>query len=245
MDIDKGSEIARGRFQTTHWSLIQRAGGCAQDAANALEELCRGYWPPVYVFVRRRGFDVHTAQDLTQEFVTRLLDDGSLFRADPARGRFRSYLLGALEHFLANERQRSRAWKRGGRTLVFSFEDAEEDGREALAPVDSDSPEKVFERRWVETVIARVSARIRREYEAAGQEARFEALKVHLPDVHGPVSYTETAARLNLTVSAVKSAIHRLRRRYGELFRAEVAQTVASAGDVEEEIRWMLSALGD
>jgi RNA polymerase sigma-70 factor (ECF subfamily) len=163
----------------------------------------------------------------------------------PDKGRFRSFLLASMKHFLANEWNRSQARKRGGGCEIFSLDQVTDEEQRALPAADSAAPDRIFERRWAETVLERVNARLRREYEAAGQAARFDALKVYLLNDYDPVSYAETATRLGLTESAVKSAIYKLRQRYGEMFRAEIAHTVGRADEVEEEIQFLLRALGE
>ena len=231
------------RFETTHWSMVLRAGGAGEASDRALEKLCRAYWPPIYSWVRSQGNSVEEAQDLTQEFFARMLRYGSVARANPELGRFRSFLLGSLKHFLTNEWHRARTQKRGGGQPVFSLDSVEGFERDAMEPSHDETPDRVFERRWAETLLARVHARLRRECEAAGQEARFEKLKVYLLGGGDPVPYVETAKELGLTESAVKSAIHKLRQRYGEMVRHEIAQTVATEADVEDEIRCLLAAL--
>jgi RNA polymerase sigma factor (sigma-70 family) len=232
-------------FRTTHWSVVLRAGSWSGDAAPALEKLCRAYWVPLYAYVRRRGHDRHTAQDLTQEFFSRLLAGDSLASVHPDKGRFRSFLLVAMKHFLANEWDRAHSQKRGGDYHFFSLDQVNDEERRDLEPIDASSPDRIFERRWAETVLARVNARLRREYEAAGQVGRFDALKVYLLGGYEPVSYADTAAQLGLTESAVKSAIYKLRQRYGEMFRAEIADTLGKPDDVDEEIRYLLRVLGE
>ena len=232
-------------FRTTHWSVVLRAGGRTADSVPALDKLCRGYWAPLYAFARRHGHDFHAAQDLTQEFFARLLADNSLATVHPDKGRFRSFLLASMKHFLANEWNRSQARKRGGGCEIFSLDQVTEEEHRALPASDNAAPDRLFERRWAETVLARVNARLRREYEAAGQAARFDALKVYLLNDYDPASYADSAARLGLTESAVKSAIYKLRQRYGEMFRAEIAHTVSQPDEVQEEIQFLLRALGD
>lgn len=229
------------QFQTTRWEMVRAAGA---DSEAALEHLCRAYWAPIFAFVRRQGHDLHQAQDLTQEFFSRILSSGSIEGADEQKGRFRSFLLGALKHFLTNEWHRANTQKRGGGKVIFSIEQAaEEDGYSFDIP-DADSPDRIFDRRWAETLIARVNVQLRKEYEAAEWGERFEAMKVYLLGDYGPVSYAETAAKLNLTESAVKSAIYKLRQRFGQLLRAEVAQTIANPEDSEDELEILLHALG-
>lgn len=244
-DAPPGAGARGAEFRTTHWSLVLQAGGGSAQSAAALEKLCRAYWAPLFGFVRRQGHGVHAAQDLTQEFFARLLAGNSLAAVHPAKGRFRSFLLASMKHFLANEWDRARAQKRGGGREIYSLDEACEEDRQGFDPADTASPDKLYERRWAEAVLARVNARLRREYEAAGQAARFDTLKVYLLDGYEPVSYAESAARLGLSESAVKSAIHKLRRRYGEMFRTEIAHTVSRPEEVEEEIHFLLRALSN
>lgn len=232
-----------GAFALTQWSMVLAAGRKSEPCAEALERLCRSYWPPIHAHVRRLGYGVHEAQDLTQEFFSRILADESLATVAPQKGRFRSWLLASLKHFLLNEWKRSTAQKRGGGQAVFSLDAMEPGLREACEPRDHETPDVAYERRWAETVLARVNARTRREYEAAGQGARFEALKVYLLAGCEPASYAETAARLGLSESAVKSAIYKLRQRYGAVLRAEIAETVETEAEIEDEIRCLLQAL--
>lgn len=234
---------AASSFETTHWSMVLRAGGSGTDSSDALEKLCRAYWPPIYSWVRSQGHAIEEAQDLTQEFFARMLRYGSVGRANPAQGRFRSFLLGSLKHFLANEWHRARAQKRGGGQPVFSLDSVEGIERDAMEPRSDETPDRLFERRWAETLLARVNARLRREYEAVGQTGRFEALKSYLLGGGDAVPYIDTARTLGLTESAVKSAIHKLRQRYGEMVRHEITQTVATPEEVEDEIRCLLAAL--
>lgn len=232
-----------GAFALTQWSMVLAAGGKAENSAAALEMLCRAYWPPVHAHVRRQGHGVHEAQDLTQEFFSRILADDSLAAVSPHKGRFRSWLLAALRHFLLNEWKRSTALKRGGGQAAFSLEAMELHQREACEPRDSETPETAYERRWAETVLARANARLRREYESAGQSARFETLKIYLLQGDGSIPYETTAQQLGLSESAVKSAIYKLRQRYGAVVRAEIAETVAAEHEVEDEMRHLLTVL--
>lgn len=225
--------------------MLQAGRAHTPDSAAALEQLCRAYWGPLFAWVRRDGHAEHEAQDLTQEFLSRLIADHSLAAVHPSKGRFRSFLLASLKHFLANEWHRARAQKRGGGRPVVSLDDVSEDDRARFEPVDALTPDRVFERRWAQTVLARAQARLRREYEAAGQGRRFETLKVYLLGESVPASYADTAARLGLSESAVKSAIFKLRQRFAEVFRAEIAQTVSSTEEVDQEIRHLLQALSD
>ena len=193
--------------------------------------------------MRREGHSHEAAQDLTQEFFARLLGYESLASAAPERGRFRSFLLRSLKHFLINEWHRGNRQKRGGGQLPFSLDAMESFQREAIEPRDEDSPDRIFERHWGETVLARANQRLRRQYEAADQGARFDVLKVYLLNGGEPNSYADAAAELVLTASAAKSAIYKLRQRYGEMVRHEVAQTVGDPAQVEDELRCLLAAL--
>jgi RNA polymerase sigma-70 factor (ECF subfamily) len=229
-------------FATTHWSLVlQAVQSDSPQSAEALEKLCRAYWYPLYAFVRRQNHSPEEAQDLTQEFFSRLLEKNYLQIADPSRGRFRSFLLGSLKHMLANVRRDARRQKRGGGCVIFSIDEQDAEERFRLEPPDEWTPDKIFERRWAETILARVLDRLEAEYQ--GHAMRFDDLKLFLIEDKGAASFTEVAARLGVTVAALKSVVHRMRRRYRELFRDEVAQTVASPAEVDDEIRGLFAAL--
>jgi RNA polymerase sigma factor (sigma-70 family) len=231
-------------FVTTHWSLVVSAGrNDTPHARNALEKLCRAYWFPIYAFVRRQGHGPHDAQDLTQEFFARLLEKKSLAVADPAKGRFRSFLLASLKHFLANEWDKTQAQKRGGGQILIPIDVATAETSGGFEPADHLTPEKNFERRWALTMLEQVLRRLRAEYVRDGRENLFEQLKPTLTEVSRSVRYAEIAAQMGTTEGAVKAAVHRLRQRYRELLRAEIADTVASPGEVEDEIRNLFAAL--
>lgn len=210
-------------------------------AREALEDLCRAYWFPLYVFVRRRGYPAEDAQDLTQSFFLRLLETGGVASADPARGRFRSYLLGALKHFLANEWQRAGARKRGGGVTTLHLDALDPESRYALEPALPRDPDAAFDREWAQETTVRALARLRAEWEARGKGALFEALRGSLTGEEPARS--ESAERLQMTEGAVKVAVHRLRQRYREILRALIAETVADPDDVEEEMRHLVAAL--
>jgi RNA polymerase sigma-70 factor (ECF subfamily) len=234
-----------GEFHTTRWSVVLTAGQLdGPGASEALEWLCRVYWPAVFTFIRRRGTDPDRARDLTQAFFLKVLDKGYLGDADRARGRFRTFLLTALTRFLANEHDRETALKRGGGVSMVPLDLGEEAGEAAVDPADVRTPESAYEVRWAETLLQRVLERLRLEFDGAGKAGRFDALKGFLMDERGARSYLEVAQSLGTTESAVKAGIHRLRRRYGELIREEISQTVARPEDVEDEIRHLLSVLG-
>lgn len=231
-------------FATTHWSVVL----AAQDpqsprCAEALERLCRQYWPPIYAFIRRRGHEPTDAQDLTQGFFARLLEKNYLQAADAAKGKFRTLLLTAVTRFLINERERALAQKRGGGAVHLPLEadHAEQSYRVELA--DPATPETIYERRYAETLLEAVLGRLRREFEAAGESERFEVLKPFLAAERQAPSGAEVAARLGLSETAVYSAVHRLRRRYGELLREEVANTVARPEEIEDELRHLARVL--
>ncbi|HAM73251.1 MAG TPA: RNA polymerase subunit sigma-24 [Verrucomicrobiales bacterium] len=240
------SRPGAGAFASTQWSVILRAGeGSSPDAGEALEALCRTYWPPLYAYVRRRGHAVHEAQDLVQEFLSRLLGQGGLHGVDREKGRFRSFLLASMNHFLTNEWHRGQRQKRGGGRIHLSLDQALEEGVADVEPVTQFTPEKAFERRWAETVLRSALERLRSEWGERYQARHFDDLKGFLLEPRGAVPLAEVASRLGITEPALKSIVHRLRKRYGELFRQEVARTVGDPAEVEEEIRQLLAALSE
>jgi RNA polymerase sigma factor (sigma-70 family) len=244
---EQPSAAGQEHFLTTHWSVVSLAAGQdnSPESAAALERLCRVYWYPLYAYVRRRGYDPHTAQDLTQDFFAHLLSTQALATVEPAKGRFRSFLLASLRNLLANEWKHGQRQKRGGGATVFSLDAAEAEERYQLEPADGSTPESTYERKWAEALLERVLARLREECDASGRMQRFETLKVFLLDDKGTVSLAEAAQRLGLTVVAVKGVVHRLRQRYREIFRDEVANTVGRPEYVDEEIRHLLQALAE
>jgi RNA polymerase sigma-70 factor (ECF subfamily) len=234
-----------GRFATTHWSVVLAAGRPKSASyRQALETLCRTYWFPLYAYLRRHGCNSHQAQDYTQAFFTALLAKGGLDLADSRRGKFRSFLLASLKHFLSNERARARAKKRGGgrKALSLDFENAE--SQYALEPRDELSPEKLFERSWALTVLDRTMARLEAEAVKTNKKKLFECLKSYLIADKSSASYRNVAEELDITEGAVRVAVHRLRKRYRELLRDEIAQTVTSDDQIDEEIRALFTALG-
>lgn len=227
-------------FATTHWSVVRAAGtGESAAATTALESLCRAYWPPLYAYARRRGHGADEALDLTQEFFLRLVERCWVGGADPAQGRFRSFLLGAFNHFLANEWDRTRAQKRGGhvRFLPLDADGAEAALGGAVAAVDT--PETLYERRWAETLIAAVLRRLADEY--AAHPHGWENLRPFVVETRREVNLLATAARLGVTEPALRAVVHRLRRRWQELVREEVAQTVADPAEIEPELRHLIT----
>jgi len=230
-------------FVTTHWSVVLTAGRTDTTRANAaLTTLCQTYWYPLYAYVRHRGQSPQDAEDLTQEFFARLIEKNTLGKLDRKGGRFRSFLLTAMNHFLVDEWKKARAQKRGGGRVV-SLDTHDAGARFGLEPVDTFTPEKLFEQNWALALLDTVFTRLRREQEAAGRGALFEALKFSLTGSRSAVPYADLAKQLGLAESTVKVTVHRLRQRYRELLREEVAQTVASPDEVEEELRGLLRVL--
>lgn len=232
-----------GRFRTTHWSLVLRAAG-TEDAAGqeALERLCSAYWPPVYTFILRRGHPPEAAQDLTQGFFARLLEKEWLRSADATKGRFRTFLLTAISRFLANTQAHDHAGKRGGRHEPIPF-DTTTDTVWATPLQRNRTPEEEFDRRWAETLLERVLSRLREEFDGGGRTGRFDELKSFLTGAPQDRSYADVATRLGVSESAVKSGIYRLRQRYGEMVREEIAETVESPDEVDAEIRYLVAIL--
>lgn len=243
---DESISSRSGRaFRTTHWSVVALAGQAdTPEAATALELLCRTYWYPLFAYVRHRGYDLHQAEDLTQSFFSRLLSKSYLADADRERGRFRTFLLAAMNHFLANEWNRDQAQKRGGGCEFISLEYVREQGERAIDPGHQVTPEKLYEQRWAETVLAKVIERLRQEYDGSSVK-RFDALKPFLTEERGATSYANAARSLGLSEQAVKSAVHRLRQRWRELMREEIAHTLktASAEEIDDEIRYLIQVL--
>ncbi len=229
-------------FQTTRWSVVlaaQRASDTTR-AREALATLCRDYWYPLYAFVRRRGYPPHDAQDLTQEFFASLLE-AKATAADPRRGRFRSYLLGALKHFLANDWNRQQAQKRGGGQRLVEWDALDPEARYAMEPADQTDADLLFDKRWALDLLDRAMKRLRAEFAAKNDEAVFDALKDTLTGAEPPRE--ELARRLGMTEGALKVAIHRLRQRYREVLRSEIAETVDSPADVDDEMRHLAAVL--
>ncbi len=229
-------------FDTTHWSLILAARDRGStEARTALAELCRAYWYPLYAFIRHQGHDHQSAEDLTQSFFARLLESNDLARVDRSKGRFRAFLLAACTHFLANERDRRQAQKRGGDRVFLSIDQAAAERSYNLEPAHWLTAEALFARRWAILLLDQTIEDLRAEFSRAGQTERFEALKPTLTGDNVP--YTELAARLNLTVGAIQVAVHRLRQRYREALRARIGATVSDPSQIDEEIRELFAAL--
>jgi RNA polymerase sigma-70 factor (ECF subfamily) len=232
-------------FETTRWSLVVAAGSDDTAAARAaLAALCETYWYPLYAYVRRRGTSPDDARDLTQGFLMSLLERRDFEHLRQERGRFRAFLLASLQHFLANDAARRRAQKRGGGATVLplAFDDAE--GRYLVEPAGSTTPETLYERRWALTVIDRVLNDLRSEWKADGRTAEFDALKSCLLGMNPPGGYAAIAARLDTSEGAVKTAVHRLRRKFQAALRKDIAETVSDPEDVDDEIRYLVRVLG-
>ena len=230
-------------FITTHWSAVLAATGNSTRARVALEKLCRSYWYPLYAFVRRRGHGPHDAEDLVQGFFATCLEKNYLGAVDQGKGRFRSFLLIALKHFLANEWDKSTTQKRGGKHPVISLDSLTAEQRYALEPADEFTAEKLFERRWALTLLDQVVSRLREEQVAAGRLDQFEMLKESITSGGRGTPYAQIAKQLGSSEGAIKVAVHRLRQRYRKLLEEEIANTVASPDDVAEERRHLLRAL--
>jgi DNA-directed RNA polymerase specialized sigma24 family protein len=230
-------------FTTTHWSVVMEAGQIDSPCAKAaLEKLCQRYWYPLYAFIRRRGHDPHEARDLTQSFFVHLLTNEALAGLDRNKGLFRSFLLTVLTHFLNDEWDRQKAAKRGGGKQIVSWDDLSAEEMYRYEPVDSSSPEKLFDRRWAFTLVRNALLQLRQEYAAGGKEALYEQLEPCLTGAISPGFHAGAAERLKMEAGAVRVALHRLRRRLGQLLRDEIAQTVRRPEDVGEEIRHLFGS---
>ena len=233
------------QFATTHWSLV---GAVKPDAASqsrareALEELCRAYWYPLYAFVRSRGHSAVDGQDLTQAFFARIIETGGFASADRERGRFRSYLLGAMKHFLANEWHRGQTQKRGGQVQFIEWDAVDLEARYAGASERADNPEHVFDREWALETIAGALQGLRDEMAKAGKSDQFDALKGSLTG-EGELAREEIGARLGMSEGAVKVAVHRLRQRYRDLLRGAIAETVSNEADLDDEMQYLVAVL--
>ena len=230
-------------FTTTHWSVVLEAQGESPAAQEALEKLCRTYWRPIFAYLRRQGRSPEEAEDMTQGFFAELLERGSLSAVRKEKGRLRSFLLGGLKYFLANEQRRAMAIKRGKGQRLIPLEEFRADDRIEMEPSDPKTAEMIYERRWALTVLERVLSRLKDEYVAADNAALFDSLKELLPDEPGSPSQAEIAARLGMTENAVRQAFYRFRQRYQALLREEIANTVATPGDIEDELRHLIAVL--
>jgi len=244
-DVDAPYSAPRGEwFASTHWSVVLAAkNGDSDTASEALEELCRTYWPPLYAFIRREGHDEAEAKDLTQEFFLRLIDREFLQHLRHRRGKFRSFLLTFLKHFLMEQRGKAKTQKRGGGATIISMEQLVEEGSYLNETVDHFSPDQVFERRWAQTVFQVALNRLRDEYVQSGRGPFFDLLKDFQPREPGAPSYAELGARFGMTEAAVKSAVQRMHQRHREILREEIAHTVTSPHEIDGEIRHLREVL--
>ena len=246
MNFDSNAPEGGSIFATTHWSVVLEAGQeDSPKASEAMAHLCRTYWYPLYAYIRRKGYNPADAQDLTQEFFTRLLQKNYPAQADRAKGKFRSFLLLTLNHFLADEHARATAQKRGGGQTLVSLDQESPEERYRLEPADMLSPEKVFERRWAQTILDQALLRLRAEFAQQGKAEIYEVLKAFEPGEQSSLSYAEAAARLRVSESAIKSMIHRIRQRHRELVREEIAHTVSTAAEVDEELRHLIAVISE
>ncbi|MSU61853.1 MAG: sigma-70 family RNA polymerase sigma factor [Pedosphaera sp.] len=231
----------RASFATTHWSVVLGAGQEDSSAASeSLEKLCRTYWYPLYAYIRRSGRDPHTAEDLTQEFFLRLLEKNYLKNIQREGGRFRSYLLTALKHFLINEHQARIVARRGGGQPLLSLDELQAEARYQVETADPATPENLFDQRWASMLLQQAMERLRADYAADGKVDLFDQLKPYLTGAEHTQAYADLAARLGMSEDALKMAVFRLRKRYGAALRAEVAQTVTGPHEIEEEIRHLI-----
>ena len=244
-ESDKKSNCAgASRFATTHWTVVLTAGKPESSRyRQALETLCQTYWFPLYAYLRRQGHDAHQAEDYVQAFFAKLLEKHGLRLADPKRGRFRSFLLAALKHFLANEVDRVQTQKRGGNLKIFSLNNQDAETRYSLQHAHHLTPEKLFQRHWALTLLERTLTQLQAEAVHGGKQELFNRLKCYLTWEKDSSPYRDAAAELNMTEGAVKAAVHRLRVRYRQLLRDEIAQTVANEDQIDEEIHDLFTAL--
>jgi RNA polymerase sigma factor (sigma-70 family) len=232
------------QFVTTHWSVVLAAGTTRAPAAReALERLCHDYWYPLYVFIRRLGRSPADAQDLAQGFFVYLLERQLLSRADPHIGRFRSFLLGSLKHYLAHEHERASALKRGGGRELLSRDAVDPEERYRLEPLDAATPEAIFDQRWALQQIENSLKKLRAEYAASGRGPLFDLLKDYVWGEQNALRLVEIADRLDLTEEAIKKSVQRLRQRFRDCLRGEIAQTVSSPEQIDEELRHLRAAL--
>jgi len=232
-----------GWFVTTHWSVVLAARDEESPrATDALAQLCRTYWYPLYAYIRRRGHAPHDAQDLTQEFFAQLLEKNILKAVQQERGKFRWFLLSAVKRFLANEWNREQAAKRGGGQSIVSLDEETAEGRYQYESGDDAAPDKLFNQSWAMTLLEQAQERLQREYHASGRGPLFDQLKIFLSGDRAPISHAEAGAVLGMNEGAVKVAVHRLRQRYRDCLRGQIAQTVSTPAEVEEEIQQSFAA---
>ena len=230
-------------FTTTHWSVVLEAQGESPAAQEALEKLCRTYWRPIFVFLRRQGLRPDEAEDITQGFFAELLERRSLDAVRKEKGRLRSFLLGGLKYFLASEGRRAMAIKRGKGQRLIPLDELRAGDRIEIEPADPMTAEMIYERRWALTILEQVLERLKNEYRTTGNAALFDLLKELLPDEPGAPSQAEVAAQLGMSENAVRQAFYRFRQRYQAILREEIANTVATPGDIEDELRHLITVL--
>jgi DNA-directed RNA polymerase specialized sigma24 family protein len=242
---DRESEKPAPRiFATTHWSMVMSAGeDDSTPARRALETLCRGYWYPIYVYVRRKGHGPEDAKDLTQEFFSQLIAKDQLRLADREKGKFRNFLLATLDYFLAREWSRAHRQKRGGQFKFTSLDQQSPEERYRLEPRENDTPEKIFLRQWALTVLKQTMNALEGECGANGKGHLFREVRNLLSGERDGEAYVEISQRLGMTAGAARVAVHRLRKRYGELLRSEIAQTVSGPEEIDDEMRYLLTVL--
>lgn len=237
--------MASGAFKTTSWTVVLAAKNeQLADSGEALQSLCGAYWPPLYSYIRRKGHSVENAKDLTQEFFAALLAKNYLKDVEPAKGRFRSFLLASLNHFLANERAKNLAQKRGGGAAHLPLDFAEAEQRYVSGPSRSLSPETLFDAEWARTAIESALVQLESEYRESGKADVYDGLKIFLSGEKAEVPYRELACRLNMTEGATKVAVHRLRKRYGALLRNTIARTVERPEDIDDELKYLATVVG-
>jgi RNA polymerase sigma-70 factor (ECF subfamily) len=241
-EFNAGPSGAPADFATTHWSVVLRAGRDDQSQLAALEELCKNYWRPIYAYVRRRGSTPEEAQDLTQSFFEKLLEKNWLADVDPQRARFRSFLLTMVSRFIVNEYHRTHTQKRGGKAFHFSVQDPELENQLVASP-SAGSPEQDFDRHWAMTLLDRALKRLRAEAEESGKAAQFDLLSPHLSQEAEAGDYARLATQLKMSSGAVAVSVHRLRHRYRELVRAEIAETLTDQADTDLEMNHLMAAL--
>jgi RNA polymerase sigma-70 factor (ECF subfamily) len=230
-------------FATTHWSVVLEAQGESPAAQEALEKLCRMYWRPIYSFVRRQGIGPADAEDLTQGFFASLLEHRNLDAVRREKGRLRSYLLSAVKHFLTDEHRRAMAIKRGKGERLIPLEELRTEEQSGMEPADPLTAERIYERRWASTLLDRVLGRLEDQYRVRGNAALFDSFNQLLGDEPGAPSHADIAARVGMTENAVSQAFHRFRQSYQSLLREEIAHTVATPGDIENELRYLIAVI--
>lgn len=242
--LSSGPDADRDLFHTTQWSLVVSAGDRQSARSDeALAKLCLDYWPPLYAYIRRSGHSLHAAQDLTQEFFARLLEKNYVQSADRERGRFRSFLLGAVKHFLSHHRKAARAQKRGGGRPLLSLDFHSAEAAYRIEPTDSQTPDRLFEQQWALLLLDRILQRLADEFAATGKSQQWAQLRGFLTAGADHCPYAEAAADLGMSEAAVRMTVHRMRKRYQQLLRDEIAQTVAEASEIDDEIRQLFSIL--